>query len=171
MQNIQWSKSFGILILGLLLVNLGVLIWMSFFKNGPPPPNQISPMIIERELGFEGAQKQVFEKIKTQHFNEVGPLRDSIRILKREAQQMLRQTPLDTATLHEKINQLSQKIAQNEWLTLKHFGEIRAMCQPEQQRIFDEVLLPRLGRPMDPRKNEGPRHGPKPMAQHFENIR
>lgn len=141
-------------IIMLIIINLSVLAWMWFSPQGMQQ-GQISPEKIERTLNFDSKQKEQFEVIKDKHFAEVTPIRDSIKIIKSELFEYVKQDKPDQKIIQEKMNLLANKIKENEEKTLKHFIEIRAMCNEEQKTIFDNDILERF-------KKQGPNGGGRP---------
>ena len=142
MENLKKIKTLWIAIIMLIIINLSVLAWMWFSPQGMQ--GHISPERIERTLNFDSQQKEQFEIIKDKHFAEVTPIRDSIKIIKSELFDYIKQDKPDPKIIEEKMNLLANKIKENEEKTLKHFTEIRAMCNEEQKTIFDNDILERF---------------------------
>lgn len=154
-------------IIMLIIINLSVLAWMWFSPQGMQ--GQMSPERIERTLNFDSKQKERFEIMKDKHFAEVTPIRDSIKIIKSELLDYIKQDKPDQRFIEEKMNLLANRIKENEEKTLKHFTEVRAMCDDEQKNIFDHDILegfkkqsPNGGRPESkgrpPRPEDLPPH-------------
>ena len=144
MENSNKIKSLWVAITILILINLSILWYLWFTTN--PQQDQASPIRIEQSLHFDDGQKAQFEIIKNKHFSEVIIIRDSIKIIKAELFDYLKQDNLDQKYIDKKVELLANKIKENESKTLKHFTEIRAMCNKEQKQIFDNDILERFKR-------------------------
>lgn len=149
MEDSKKIKTLWVAITVLIIINLSVLVWMWFSPHGMP--GQMSPERIESTLNFDKKQKEGFEIIKDKHFAEVNPIRESIKIIKSELIDYIKRDKPDEKIMEEKLNLLSNKIKENEEKTLKHFTEVRGMCNDEQKVIFDDVMLEGF-------KKQEPRH-------------
>ena len=141
-------RTLWIVILCLLAINTIMLGWIWFAK---PPQNAMPPERMVNELGFDAQQLEAFEKLKTEHFAVVTPLRDSIRILMRESYDLTKSDTLDKALLHQNMQDLSSKIVANEENTREHLYQVRKLCTPGQREIFDNKVLEIF-------KNQGENH-------------
>jgi periplasmic protein CpxP/Spy len=155
MNNLNNNRNLWLAILGLLILNLCTLGWVIFSKNNKKPPLNIA-----KDLHFDNKQAESFEIIKDRHFEEVLPLRDSIKTLKKEVFELIKADKFDKVAFDAKMNQISDKIYRNEENTLLHFREIRDMCTPEQKKLFDEELVAKLTSP--PQGESGNRPPPPP---------
>jgi protein CpxP len=150
MEDVKKIKTLWIAIILLILINLSVLAWL--WLSPRDMQGQLSPERIERTLNFDSQQREQFEIIKDKHFAEVTPIRDSIKIIKSELFDYIKQDKPDQKFIDEKMNSLASKIKENEEKTLKHFTEVRAVCNEEQKDIFDNEILERF-------KKQGPNGG------------
>ncbi|PWK26488.1 heavy-metal resistance protein [Arcicella aurantiaca] len=153
MEDVKKIKTLWIAIIMLIAINLSVLTWLWFSPKGTQ--GQMSPERIERTLNFDNKQSEQFEIIKDKHFAEVIPIRDSIKIMKSELLEYIKQDKPDPKVIDEKMKLLTGKIKENEEKTLKHFSEIRALCNEDQKQVFDNDVLERF-------KKQGPREKPNP---------
>jgi len=126
-------------IITLIIINLSVLAWMWFSPQGMQ--GLMSPERIEKSLNFNKEQDKQFTLIKDKHFAEVNPIRDSIKIIKSQLIDYIKREKPDNKILDEKLNLLTNKIKENEEKTLKHFIEVRAICDEKQKAIFDNNFL------------------------------
>lgn len=151
-----------IVIILLILINLSVLFWLWVSQH--PPQNPLNPDRIEKVLHFNHEQQEQFRKIKDDHFAEIKPIRDSIKIIKSELFDFLKQGKKDNHFIETKMTIMLEKIKENETKTLQHFAKIRAICTPEQQVVFDNDVLEKFkkqGQNGAGRPHEGERP-PKP---------
>jgi periplasmic protein CpxP/Spy len=123
----------------LLITNLGLVGFL--FLHGqrnmhPPRPDQI---IIER-LQLTPSQKEQFYQLRDEHHSGVVRYRDSIRLIKKEIINGLKNEQPDRAAMEadiEKISRLQQKI---EGITFDHFASLRQICDVKQKILFDEFI-------------------------------
>jgi periplasmic protein CpxP/Spy len=145
MNNLNNNRNLWLAIFGLLILNLCTLGWVILSKNGKRPI--VGNFFIEDELKFNNNQKESFKMLKDKHFEEVLPLRDSIKTLKKEVFELIKADKFDRIAFDSKMIQISDKIHRNEANTMLHFREIRDMCSPEQKVLFDEELIAKLSSP------------------------
>ena len=153
MEDSKKIQSLWIAIILLILINLSALSWLWFSQRSLQ--DHISPERIEKTLHFNHQQEQQFIKLKDAHFAEIIPIRDSIKIIKSELFDYLKQEKPDLKIIEIKMKIMVEKIKENETKTLKHFAKIRAICTPEQKIIFDNDILERF-------KKQGPNSGSRP---------
>ncbi|MES2517089.1 MAG: hypothetical protein V4585_03210 [Bacteroidota bacterium] len=156
MEDKKKIKTLWIAIIMLIIINLSVLACLWLSPRGIQ--GQLSPERIEKALNFDSQQKERFEIIKDKHFAEVTPIRDSIKIIKSELFDYIKQDKPNPKFIDEKMNLLASKIKENEEKTLKHFTEVRAICNEEQKHVFDNEILERF-------KKQGPNGGGRPEGE------
>jgi periplasmic protein CpxP/Spy len=141
-------------ILSLFMLNIGTLGWI-FLKNqhGEPP---IGPVIIEESLSFDKKQLNDFEPLKNRHFKEVLPIREDIKKDKYRLFDWLKSEKVDSVALENHLAMLTSKVIANERSTFKHLREIRDLCNPEQRKIFDEVLIEKFKHQGENKNNPPP---------------
>jgi hypothetical protein len=129
-------------ILGLLIINLGMLLWMWLSASSPIGKPSGPPMltVLVEKLGFDQQQKTQLDVLVKRHFAEVDPIRDSVRILKDQLFKQLPNTALSNSQLDSICGVIAQKMAQTDQMVFRHFQEIRALCTPEQQQKFDRII-------------------------------
>jgi periplasmic protein CpxP/Spy len=151
----QKFRNLWFAILSLFMLNVGTLGWI-FLKNqhGEPP---IGPVIIEESLSFDKKQLNDFEPLKNRHFKEVLPIREDIRKEKDKLFDWLKSVKGDSLELENRLSILSLKVIANERNTFKHFREIRGLCNPEQKKIFDNVLIEKFKHHGENKNNPPPR--------------
>jgi protein CpxP len=140
MEDKQKIKALWLVIVSLIVLNISVLGWLWFsHPKGHFPPGGRVP--IAEIVDFSTTQRQEFEKLKDVHLEEVEPIRDTIQVLKRSLFDYLKQGKIDTAYVAQQENLLAAKIRENEYKTLLHLAQVRAMCTQEQKERFDTKVL------------------------------
>ena len=136
------TKLLTIAVVGLVLLNL-IMIGLLLF--GPAPllghggGNRPARVIIKR-LRFDASQQRTYRRLVTEH------------------QRQTRELALESARLHQayyellvaeqpdsvQANRLSQRIGTNQraqtQLNFAHFGQIKALCRPDQQADFARLV-------------------------------
>jgi hypothetical protein len=138
MNNSTNNRFLWLTILGLLLLNIGLLGWIWFGTNsslGKEPPS-----FLPNELGFDQAQAHQYDILRKAHFKEVKPIRDSTKILKDDLFSHLANPTLSDADLKALTNAIAQNIERSDWLTFKHLQEVRKLCTPAQKEVFDATI-------------------------------
>ena len=121
----------------LILLNLGTL---AFFLMGRKPPHQShegpKKIIIER-LRFQPDQVAAYEKLIGQHRSAIQEKEQEMAAAKKQLYALLKQDsfPQKEAFVAQ-INQAQQAIEQ---IHFNHFFELKALCTPEQQPLFDAL--------------------------------
>lgn len=161
------SKTIGIAVIILAIMNVALLIflWLGYQHNQRLVGRAGGLSVLAEQLSLSAEQKSQLEQLRREHFQIMEPLR--------------RQSSQARANLHalwakdtseDKIDSLSNRIgelqAQIEKTTFEHFAEIRAICNDEQKRLFDEVIqdvLKQGERP--PRQRPGQEGRPPPAGR------
>jgi periplasmic protein CpxP/Spy len=126
----------------ILLIIANVVMLAAFFMtrmHKAPHAEGASPaMFIEKELGFDTAQKERFKELHKQHHQETEDIRRKINE-EEDSLFALIQSPSDS-TKELIIRELASNKSQIDRLTFEHFRKLREMCNPEQQKKFDNII-------------------------------
>ncbi len=135
----------SIAVIGLLLVNVGIVGFL-ILRKPPHPPEGRPPManegpkqfIIER-LNFNAEQVTAYEKLITAHRTSIRALEGSISVLKNN----LYQTFNDGSSTDKDaiVNRLGEIQKQIELTNYNHFAEIKKICRPEQLVKFNKLTI------------------------------
>ena len=163
-----------VLVIFLLIANAATLVvfWMDRMKPGPGPKGEVKDFLA-KELKMDSLQQQKFEVLREEHHHAVDSLRTEVRQAKDRLFDLVKDnTATDSLKLAtaEEVSRITEKI---DLITLDHFQKLRAICTPEQQTKFDELLhevVNRLGAPPAPKgpppggpgRPEGPEGPPPP---------
>lgn len=147
MEESKKIKSLWLAILGLVILNISVLVWIVFGNklghqaNEPLPPHEIP-----KRLGFNESQVLAFENTKNQHFQRVRPVRNQIRIMKEKLWEDVKNNAPNDSLLKAQITLLGNEIQMNEYETFKHLQDIRRICNSSQKQVFDNEIVPLFNR-------------------------
>lgn len=165
------SKVLTIAILGLLILNFVTLAFLIFHRPHFPfpiePPRKEARGFLENELNLTDQQKIEFNRLREEHISTVAQIQDSIKPLKDQLFDQIKNDRVDTAT----VNSITSKIAENqkriELATFYHFNKIRTLLNDEQKKKFDMVMKDML-KMTGPHPPEGPEmRPPGEMPPHF----
>jgi len=136
-------KLLSIAVIGLLLINLGILAFLFFNKQMHPPgggpmgkedgPKKI---IIER-LHFDKEQVSQYEKLIESHRQKIGEMDRQIKETKNQLYSTLASDPASGKdSLQKRLGEIQKQI---ETLHYNHFEEIKKICKPEQLEYFNSL--------------------------------
>lgn len=160
-------KLLTIAVIGLLLINIGIVGFL-MMKKSPMPPKGRPPIgmegklpgkqdgpkkIIAERLHFDKEQVVAYDKLIAAHQISVKALNDSIKIAKNNLYQSLQSENL--AGKDSLVNLLGVLQKQIELVHYEHFARLKKICKPDQLNDFNE-LTKELARFFAPGKKDGP---------------
>jgi Spy/CpxP family protein refolding chaperone len=136
-------KLLGIAVIGLLLLNFGIL-GMMFFQpraEGPghPPHKRPREIIIER-LKLDDEQQEQYEHLIHRHRSAVDSLNERSKKAKTELYSLLNEPFGDSLRSSALLNEIANIQKETEKVNFAHFREIRQLCRPEQIPMFNELI-------------------------------
>ena len=174
----KWLTGLVILLLAANAVTI-TLFWMGRTRTGPlpqlPPPNTD---YLVKELKLDTAQQRQLQELVQAHRAASEKMRLEIKNGKDSLFEGVKRPAASDSTSRLIAARVSQKISELDLLTLDHFRQIRAICRPDQQKRFDEVIeevIRRMApsRPQPPGGQGGPpppdgAHNPPPPGNGHE---
>lgn len=147
-------------VIGLLVINLGVLYLLFFSRPmhppGRPPGPERPKEIIISTLHLDKEQIAQYEKLIQQHISTVAAFEEEINKTKNSLYLILSDTSLTGKdSLVNRLGELQKKI---ETVHYNHFADIRKLCKRE-QLVFFSSLTNELAHFFAPNKNTP--HPPK----------
>jgi hypothetical protein len=137
-------KIITIAVLLLLIINTSLVVFLVVGrkeKNGGTTRNrQDNFELMAKELNLQEAQKAQHKLLREEHFNNVKPYYDSIRVAKMA---LYARVPDSTVTNEDFVNYDAKVInwqSKINKLTFEHFRKVRSMLQPDQQPQFDSFV-------------------------------
>ncbi len=143
----------------LFLLNVGLLVWISFFSNKLPA--QPKRLFLETELKFNGNQAETYRNLRQEHAQQMRSLRENVKEMKEAFYADLGKPILDDS-LKVRAQKIESKMAEADVITFRHFQQVRQMCTPTQQKHFDEVILDLIRSIERPGPQGGPHQGGPP---------
>lgn len=150
------------ILLAILNIALLAFIWTSR-NQVPKRPRNGGKMVFEERLKLNETQKRQLRQLRDQHFRKMEKLRSESQETRKELHSLWAEVDASN-----KVTELSQRMgtlhAAIEKATFDHFAQIRAICSPEQQKIFDELIkdVLRQGERPGPPNGRKPRDGQGP---------
>lgn len=159
------TKLLTIAVIGLLLLNLGTLLFLLLQKPGPPvhggpPPHERPSAIIIRTLELDEQQQEQFMELRDAHREKADQLEEQRMHLQRQLFDLLRQPQPNQAaadTLAAQIAALQQQMVLHNF---RHLGELRTILRPGQMDNYEELteqMASFFGPPRPPRHHH-PKH-------------
>lgn len=135
-----------------LLILLGVLlaaniILMLYLLK--PPKKEVSggreavSGYLVRELKLDNQQQDSFMQMKQKYFQTMRPMWDSIRSAKDSLYRQLGNPAADDTLIDLLARRVAEQTRRSEEKQFEHFKELRTICRPDQQAVFD-TLIPRM---------------------------
>ena len=159
MNTLRNNKYIGWVVISLAILNVVLLVFIwsgqNRFKKGRP---QGGIKLLEERLELDESQKEQLQQLRDIHFESMASFRKESREARKALHSLWSETDAD-----DKVIALTQRLgnaqATIEKATYDHFAQIRAICSPTQQAIFDELIVDVL-RQGD---QTGPRDGKRPL--------
>lgn len=159
------------LVVILLLINavtLG-LFWLGKPKGPEGPKGKPQDFLIQ-QLHFKEKQKDAFLSLAQEHRTKTEELREKIKAKKDALFELAKLESLNDSTKIKAAKEVSILIEELDLITLDHFRQIRAICDPAQKELFDKVIkemttMMGAPRPAGPPPPDGPPpggNGPRP---------
>lgn len=157
------TKLLTIAVIGLLLINIGMLCFLFFDKtktnhreepmNGPQHEGP-KKIIIER-LHFDNKQEEVYSVIVDEHRAKSRELNKRGRDLHDELYVLLLEYSLNALKADSLILEIAENQKAIDYLNLEHFQKIKAICKPNQINDFNDLVsdLTKLFSPHPPKRN------------------
>lgn len=165
--NNRWVFVITLLLLTANIVTL-TLLWTNKGKEEkresrmPPPPGAQVFEYLSHELKLDESQREAYRKLRDEHQAGVRNIRDSFQRPAKEALfELLKKSAVSDSEVHVLSSRTAAADQQLDEFTFRHFQKLRAICNPEQQRKFDEIIQDALRMMAQPR-----RQGPPPGMEH-----
>ena len=145
----------GYAVIGLAILNIVLLtfIWFGSGSNKRPRLHKEGIVFLERELKLTPEQQTELKQLRNDHFKIMEKLRRSSREA-RGALHNLWDEDVEDAEVKSLTDKIGDLQSQIERTTFNHFAAIRALCNEEQAKIFDDLIKDVL--------RQGERRGPAP---------
>ena len=136
------------------------LFWLGKKKQPPQLKGTPNEFLI-KELTLDAKQQKQLTVLVKEHREAAEQLRQQTREAKESFFDLLKQSNPADSTKQAAAKAVSVSTEELDLLTFAHFQKIRALCTPEQQKKFDEIIHQVTSMMGQPRPPMGPGNGPK----------
>ena len=148
------------LVILLLIANTATITMFWLGKRKPPPPKGTAHEFLVKELKLDAKQQVQLEVLVKEHREAAEKFREKIKEAKDSFFNLLQQPAVPDSIKRSAAAAVSAVTEQLDLLTLDHFQKVRALCTPDQQKIFDNIIH-QVTRMMAPPQPGGPGRGPQ----------
>ena len=155
--NNRWLSVVTLLLLTVNIVTLA-LLWTNKNKgtgNMKPPPGGQVFEFLTNELKLDAQQQEAYKILREEQQQARKGIQDSIRMAKDEFFALLKKPDVSDSVIHLYSGKAIAVEQQLDEFTFRHFQKLRAICNAEQQKKFDDIIQEALHR-MAPPRREGP---------------
>lgn len=157
--NNRWLSVVTLLLLTANIVTLA-LLWTNKTRDKeemrPPPPGGQVFEFLTHELKLDSAQQEAYKKLRDEHQAGQRGLQDNIRKAKDALFSLLKQPGVSDSLVHAYSRKAFEADQQLDEFTFRHFQKLRAICNADQQKRFDEIIQEALHRMAPPRRQGTP---------------
>jgi Spy/CpxP family protein refolding chaperone len=154
-----------VILLAALNITLIITIWMTpkvKEMKGPESHHKGPAKMIIAELHFNEKQIEEFNALKDEHRATVEELKAAGKKQRDVFFALLSQENPDPSIVNSKADSISANQKAIEMVTFQHFKKVRALCDTEQKKKFDEIIGEILQNMMRPDRHGPPHHmGPQ----------
>ncbi len=163
------TKFLSIVIVALLVINAGTLVYLFLGQNKEHkhPPHRVgkgSPaeFIIEK-LELDDKQQADFRELQKEHRSKMRETHEKLEETRSKYFDGLKTSTIDTTESQKLQAEIGKLMGQIHGNTFEHFTEVRKLCRPEQQALFDEFIedILRALAPPPPGGKRGHRPSPR----------
>ena len=136
------NKILAIAVVFLLLTNIALVIFMLNKKSqGDKRHGRVDPFeVMVKELKMTEQQQKEYKLQKDEHFKNIKPLFDSVRIAKTDFFALTKKQNISDSVVNLYSLRISEKQSTIDKLTFAHFKRVRNLFTAEQQPKFDEFI-------------------------------
>jgi Spy/CpxP family protein refolding chaperone len=163
------------LVILLLIANTATLamFWLNK-KPHPPQPKGAPNEFLIKELKLDTKQQEQLDVLVIEHRQMAEQIREKIRTAKDNLFDLVKNANATDSAKQTAAAACSKLTEQLDVLTVNHFQKLRALCNAEQQKKFDEIIhdvtrmmaQPPPGRPGGPPPHGGPGSDRPPPPGH-----
>ena len=139
MNNLKFLKTVIVL---LLFINIGTLTFMWIHHpfqerhhHGEGPGD-----FLTKELQFSQDQEKQFDGLRKEHHQATEILREKNKNFHDQFFDFMKSNTLDSNKVNSILDSICDTQKKLEMVTFSHFKKVRAICTPDQQKKFDEII-------------------------------
>lgn len=148
------------LVILLLVANTATLamFWLNK-KQHPPQPKGAPNEFLIRELKLDAKQQEQLDVLVKDHRQMAEQIREKIKAAKDSLFDLVKNPNATDSIKQSAAAACSRLTEQLDVLTVNHFQKVRALCNAEQQKKFDEIIhdiTRMMAQPQPPGRPGGP---------------
>ena len=142
MNTITKSKILSTVVIILLIANMISMIIFWLNKQQPEQKNNVgnTAQFLIKELQLDSSQQKIFNQLKEEHHNTVEQLREDTRKAKDAFFDLLNKDSVNENELQITAANAANKQEQIDIITFRHFQKVKAICNDEQKKKFNEII-------------------------------
>ena len=162
----------------ILLVVANVATMLMFWLKRPPEVKFLGRApseFISEELSLDSKQKEQYQALVFDHRKKMDQIKDTMEKARGNFQQLLTVPSVDDSTINAAEKKVVELMPQFDMLMFDHLKKLRAICTPEQQKRFDQMIqmfwmmiFPPDYNPRPSGKGPIPNRPPPPPGDHHE---
>jgi protein CpxP len=126
--------------LAILNVALCIGIWFRPQKSSPPKRLERPDEFIISKLHFSDEQKSAFEELRDRHHDSIIIIQEEGRKIRTALFENLKSADKTEQQLDSLMAAVGDNQKQIEFVTYRHFRQVRELCNDEQKKIFDNII-------------------------------
>jgi Spy/CpxP family protein refolding chaperone len=145
------SKKYKLVLSGfiiMVILNIAVLvsIWIMrppFFHPHPPPPPKAPPPVehlFKQQLNLNKKQRKIFIRLRNRQISRSKKIIRDIQKKRGQLINLLKTNQADSSKVDSLILLMGKDQMQLESNVFNHFKQIRALCNPQQKKVFDHII-------------------------------
>lgn len=124
----------------LMVANVALMatIWL---RQAPHRPERGSPAdYLVKELGLNAQQQAKLRGLAEQHHKQSEEIREQIKEARHNLFGLLAEPGVNDSMKKAAADEVARHLEELDLLTFDHFQQVRAICDPQQQKKFDEII-------------------------------
>ena len=143
----------------LMIANVAVLATIWVMHNKQRPQRGTPADYLVKELGLNDEQENKLQALAKEHHEQSEKIKQQIKAARHDLFKLLQQPDVNDSAKKIAADNVARKLEQLDLLTFDHFKQVRAICTPQQQKKFDEIIEDVLrmiatGQPGPPQGND-----------------
>lgn len=132
-----WLWAAIILLLGLNVATIG---WVVHKTDTVRSGRQNPERLLAKRLALTPDQLVQYQQSRSQMRRRSRPHEDSLRVLRDTLFNRIKQPAVSDAEMNQLLEQIARQNGQITRLRFRHWQQVRALCKPEQQTRFDQLI-------------------------------
>lgn len=124
----------------LMIANVAVLATIWIMHNKQKPQRGTPSDYLVKELGLNDEQQNKLHALAKQHHEQSEQIKEQIKNARHDLFKLLQQPNVDDSAKKIAADNVAKNLEQLDLLTFDHFKQVRAICNPQQQKKFDEII-------------------------------